>query len=133
MRVLIDTNVILDVWLAREPFVRESARLLSAAEKGTITAIVCPTTVTTLHYLVKREKGERKARSLLMDLMKICEVGSLQRSEIQHALRSKIRDFEDAVIEATASQAEADVIATRNVADFRMARIPAREPQEIRW
>lgn len=131
MRVLIDTNVILDVWLAREPFLRDSAQLLSAAETGAITAIICPTTITTLHYLVKRTRGDAKARSLIDSLFQICEVGALQKQDIAVALESKMKDFEDAVIEAVALESDADLIATRNLADFKRSRVPAREPQKI--
>lgn len=131
MRVLIDTNVILDVWLAREPFLRDSAQLLSAAETGAITAIICPTTITTLHYLVKRTRGDAKARSLIDSLLQICEVGALQKQDIAVALESKMKDFEDAVIEAVALESDADLIATRNLADFKRSRVPAREPQKI--
>lgn len=132
MRVLIDTNVILDVWLAREPFLKESAKLVSAAESGLITGIICPTTVTTLHYLVKKVKGDAKARSLIDSLLQICEMGSLRKKEIAVALESKMNDFEDAVIEAVALESKADVIATRNLADFKKSRVPAREPQKIK-
>lgn len=133
MRVLIDTNVILDVWLAREPFLQDSARILSAAEKSQITGIICPTTITTLHYLVKKEKGDSKARNLLQDLLRICEVGSLRKPEIEAALQSRMRDFEDAVIESVALESRADVIATRNLSDFRYSGVPAKEPHQIKW
>ena len=131
MRVLIDTNVILDVWLAREPFLADSAGVLSAAEKKKITGIISPTTITTLHYLVKKEKGELKARELLGNLLKICSVGALRKIEISDALQSGIKDFEDAVIEAVALRSNADIIATRNVSDFRESRVPAMEPNSI--
>lgn len=131
MRVLIDTNVILDVWLARDPFLNDSAKLLSAAEAGVITGVICPTTLTTLHYLVKKTRGDAKARSLIDGLLQICEVGSLRKKEIAVALKSKMRDFEDAVIEAVALESEVEVIATRNLADFKKSRVPAREPQKI--
>ena len=133
MRVLIDTNVILDVWLAREPFLKDSARILSAAETGLIAGIIAPTTVTTLYYLVKKLKGDFRARGLLQDLLSICEVGVLRQSEIERALQSKVKDFEDAVIEAVALESAADVIVTRNLSDFKNSRVPAKEPQEITW
>jgi predicted nucleic acid-binding protein len=131
VRVLIDTNVILDVWLAREPFLKDSAKLLSSAEAGLITGIICPTTVTTLHYLVKKVKGDAKARILIDGLLRICEVGSLRKREIAVALKSKMKDFEDAVIEAVALESKVEVIATRNLADFKKSRVPAREPRKI--
>ena len=133
MKVLIDTNVILDVWLARQPFLPASARILSAAEKKKISGVICPTTVTTLHYLVKKHRGEAKARELLKDLLKICSVGTFRRPEIDDALESKIKDFEDAVIEAVALRTSSEVIATRNTVDFKGSRVPAREPHSIEW
>ena len=133
MKVLIDTNVILDVWLARQPFLPASARILSAAEKKKISGVICPTTVTTLHYLVKKHRGEAKARELLKDLLRICSVGTFRRSEIDDALGSKIKDFEDAVIEAVALTTCSEIIATRNTEDFKGSRVPAREPHSIEW
>jgi predicted nucleic acid-binding protein len=133
VRVLIDTNVILDVWLARQPFLPDSARILSAAEKQKISGIICPTTVMTLHYLVKKHRGEAKARELLKDLLRICSVGTFRRSEIDDALGSKIKDFEDAVIEAVALRTGSEIIATRNTEDFKGSRVPAREPHSIEW
>jgi predicted nucleic acid-binding protein len=133
VKVLIDTNVILDVWLARQPFLPASARILSAAEKKKISGVICPTTVTTLHYLVKKHRGEAKARELLKDLLKICSVGTFRRPEIDDALESKIKDFEDAVIEAVALRTSSEVIATRNTVDFKGSRVPAREPHSIEW
>ncbi len=133
MRVLIDTNVILDVWLARQPFLADSARILSAAEKKKISGVICPTTVTTLHYLVKKHRGEAKARELLKGLLRICSVGTFRRSEIDDALGSKIKDFEDAVIEAVALRTGSEIIATRNTEDFKSSRVPAREPHSIEW
>lgn len=131
MRVLIDTNVILDVWLARKPFLADSARTLSAAESGQITGIVCSTTITTLHYLVKKLKGDATARRLLRDLLKICELGAVQRTEIECALASKIKDFEDAVIESVVIETESVIIATRNLSDFKKSRVRAMEPKQI--
>jgi predicted nucleic acid-binding protein len=133
VRVLIDTNLILDVWLARQPFLKGSARILSAAETKKISGIICATTVTTLHYLVKKHRGEEKARELLKALLRICSVGTFRRSEIDVALESRIKDFEDAVIEAVALKTGSEVIATRNTDDFKGSRVPAREPHLIEW
>lgn len=133
MKVLIDTNVILDVLLARQPFLPASARILSAAEQKKISGVICQTTVTTLHYLVKKHRGEAKARELLKALLRICSVGTFRRAEIDDALASKIKDFEDAVIEAVALKTSSEIIATRNTEDFKGSRVPAREPQSIEW
>jgi predicted nucleic acid-binding protein len=57
VKVLLDTNVILDVWLARKPFCEDSANLLTNVETRELEGYLCPTTITTLHYLVKPKIG----------------------------------------------------------------------------
>lgn len=128
MKIIVDTNVVLDVWMAREPFLADSAMVLSLIEAKKVTGVLCPTTVTTLHYLVKKYHGDAKARILIEELLKICSVGVFRKLEIQYALNSAITDFEDAVVEAVAIKAEADFIVTRNLPDFKKSRVPAIEP-----
>ena len=132
MRILLDTNVILDVWLAREPFWKDSAALLARAERKEIEGWICPTTITTLHYLGKKVLGEERTRSLLDQLITICRVGKMSRQTFKVALESEISDFEDAVIEAVSIGSDIDIIATRNVGDFKKSKIPAREPSQIK-
>lgn len=131
MKVLLDTNVMLDVWLAREPFWRDSALLLGKVEKKEIEGFIAPTTITTLHYLGKKVLGEDRARQLLERLLEICGVGSISAKTFKHALKSKITDFEDAVIEAVSDACKVDVIATRGIKDFKFSKIPAMEPSQI--
>jgi len=132
MKVLFDTNVILDVWLAREPFWKDSAALLARAERKEIEGWISPTTITTLHYLGKKVLGEKKARALLEGLIHICQVGSMSTQTFKSALSSEITDFEDAVIEAVSIGSSVDLIATRNTKDFRNSRIPTKEPSQLR-
>lgn len=131
MRLLLDTNVILDVWLIREPFFRDSTALLGKVEEKQIYGIISPTSVTTLHYLSKKALGERRSRALVENLLKLCRVGALSSSVFDIALESRIIDFEDAVIEAVAIQEQVDVIVTRNLRDFRNSRVPAKDPGTV--
>lgn len=131
MKVLLDTNVILDVWLAREPFWRDSAHLLARVEKKEVEGWVSPTTITTLHYLGRRVLGEKKARLLLESLLEITSLGKLSVRVFRSALTSKVTDFEDAVIEAVARHNSIDLIATRNLKDFKKSIVPAKDPSKI--
>ncbi len=132
MRVMIDTNVILDIWLVREPFWKDSAALLAKAEKKEIEGWICPTTITTLHYLGRKVLGEQKTRDLLESLLQICSVGNMSAKTFKTALSSEIKDFEDAVIEAVSLGSNIDVIATRNIKDFKKSEVPAQEPSQIK-
>ena len=131
MKVLLDTNVILDVWLAREPFWKDSAVILAKSERKEIEGWICPTTITTLHYLGKKVLGEQKTRELLNQLITICKVGKMSRQTFKMALDSEIPDFEDAVIEAVSIGNNIELIATRNIGNFKRSKIPAVEPSEI--
>lgn len=128
---MVDTNVILDVWLLREPYWKESATLVSWVEQGKLTGFLCPITITTLHYLGKSALGEKQARVLLGQLLDIFKVGVLTPEIFRDALSSRITDFEDAVIEAVSLAAEVDVIATRNLKDFQRSRIHAKSPAQL--
>ncbi|MCZ6672304.1 MAG: PIN domain-containing protein [Verrucomicrobia bacterium] len=129
---MLDTNVILDVWLAREPYWRDAAQLVGSIERKEMEGFVCPTTITTLHYLGKKVLGEDRIRKLLANLLKIFQVGDISSQVFEQALESKIHDFEDAVIEAVSVGSGVDVIATRNTKDFKKSKIPAREPIQLR-
>jgi len=89
MKVLLDTNVILDVWLAREPFWPDAARMLAAVETKKLEGWVCPTTVTTLHYLARKGLGESRARDLIRQLIQICRVGKMSERTLSSALESR--------------------------------------------
>ncbi len=128
---MVDTNVILDVWLAREPHWKESAELVGHIEEGRLTGYLCPTTVTTLHYLGKKVLGEKNARSLISELLDLFEVGNLTPAVFRDALDSRIVDFEDAVTEAVSIATKVDLIATRNLKDFRKSRVKAKSPTQI--
>jgi len=128
VNVLLDTNVVLDVWLAREPFWRDSAKLLAKVERKEIAGVICPTTVTTLYYLGTKAVGKQRARRLVHSLLEISKVGVVSKESLAQALNSEIKDFEDAVIEAVAMIEGVDFIATRNLKDFRKSRVDARDP-----
>lgn len=126
---LIDTNVILDVWFQRKPFFEASVRVLDAVERGSISGLVCASSVTDLYYLGARELGASAMRSRIEALTSLLGIAAVHGGHIRSALGSEISDFEDAVLEASAVESGATCIITRNVADFERSRIPAWEPE----
>lgn len=118
MKVLVDINIVLDVILAREPWVLESARLLTQIERGSVKGLVAGHTVTTVFYLVNKSEGHESARRAISELLHMISVVPLGDSDFQRALSLPGRDFEDAVQIAAAIKSGADFIATRNEKDF---------------
>lgn len=130
MKLLIDINVILDVMLAREPWARQSAQLLAAVEDGRAEGFVAAHTITTIHYIVAREKGKHVAARAVTDILRIVGVVPIGKADFHQALVLGINDFEDAVQAAAALQIGADYLITRNTKDFKSGSIEVRTPGE---
>jgi len=131
LRVLFDTNVILDVLLDRNPFSEDAARCLSMAESGEIEGWLCASTVTTLHYLIRKSAGGRNALDAISLLLSLCEIAPVNKTVLESALRLPFKDFEDAVLHESARHSGIDVIVTRNTADFKHSTIPVQFPETL--
>lgn len=125
MRVLVDTNIILDFLLEREPFKEEAEALFEAIGNQQIIGYVTATTVTDIFYLVRRQtRSLERARLAVietLDVMKICHV---DYHRLEAAITSDLKDFEDAVQLACAIAENLEAIVTRNTQDFVGATLP---------
>lgn len=128
MRVLVDTNVVLDVLLAREPHVRHAAEVFALIERSQVDAAICATTITTVHYLLAQSLEPDDARNALRELIELFEIAPVNRPVIEQALQSRILDFEDAVLEQAARLVGAETIITRNTKDFSKSTVKALDP-----
>jgi len=131
MKVLFDTNIIMDVLLDRKPFAENASYLLSKVELTEMNGFICATTVTTIHYLLSKYLSKKKAVESIHSIMDLFEVASVNRLVIENALRSKFDDFEDSVLHEAARHAGAMYIITRNIKDFKKSKIPVFTPLEF--
>ncbi|MEG4630572.1 PIN domain-containing protein [Microcoleus sp. AR_TQ3_B6] len=118
MKVLIDTNIIADVALEREPFYAESDRILTLAEEAQIQGYVSASTFSDLYYIIRRDKGRDWTLEFLRQLATFCQVATVDNSVISIALTCNFKDFEDAIQYSTAVINLIDAIVTRNPRDF---------------
>lgn len=125
MRILVDTNIILDYFLAREPFVEDATALIAAIESDRIVGYVTATTITNIFYIARKQTRNmgltRQAISGTLRLMEICAVDS---TILEEAFASSLTDFEDAVQLACAIAENLDAIITRDGSDFAGATLP---------
>ncbi len=131
MRVIVDTNVVLDVLLARAPFVKPAASVFALVEQSKIEGALCATTLTTVDYLLSQSLPLDQARQIIRDLLQLFEIAPVNRSVLERALDSRIEDFEDAVLEQAGRLSGAEAIITRNTKDFRKSSIKALDPTEF--
>lgn len=131
MNILIDTNILLDVYLKRENFYEESAFVIAQVEKGNISGWIGSTTVTTIHYLVAKWKDIETANAVVGSSLKLFNISPVNRAVLEEALEMNFADFEDAVLHQSAIHANLDAILTRNKKDFSKADIPVYTPSEL--
>lgn len=131
MKVLFDTNVVLDVLLDREPHAEVAAQLLSLVDTGRLDGVVCATTVTTIRYLASRAAGEASAKRYVGELLALFDVACVDRPVLLAAVGLDFSDFEDAVLHESALAVGATAIVTRNGKDFANASLPIFDPPEM--
>jgi predicted nucleic acid-binding protein len=131
LKVIVDTNVVLDVLLGREPFLKPAVDIFCLVEESRIDAFICATTITTIDYLLVKSLPASNARSALRRLISLFEIATVNRPVIERALESKIQDFEDAVITEAGQMAGADFVITRNTKDFSGSSLKVCDPDEF--
>jgi predicted nucleic acid-binding protein len=133
MRILFDTNVLLDALLAREPFVVDAAFLLETVEAAKIEGFMSATTVTDVHYLVGRQtKSAETAIKAVAHLLELMEIYSVNREVLEQALAMGLSDFEDAVQVACAITFSLDAIITRDLNGFTGSPVSVLSPRELK-
>ncbi len=130
-RILFDTNVILDVLLDRQPYVEASAAAWAAVETGIAEGMVAAHAVTTIHYLVRREMGDVKARRIISAILRVFGVATVDGAAVQEALQLPFSDFEDAVTAAAARLAGCECIVTRDPKGFRGSPLRSLTPEAV--
>ena len=131
LNVVFDLNILLDVLQAREPFYEFSARLLAVAETGKIQGWLAAHSVTTLFYLIAKDKSSDQARVTLTNLLQFLKISPVNETTIEQALNLPYRNFEDAVQAASALQIHADFLVSRNIKDYQPAPLPVVQPAEL--
>lgn len=131
MRLLIDTNVVLDVLLRREPFFKVSADVLNLAQHDGVREYVSASAITDIYYIASRQMKNRAAVSdLLKRLLMVVSIAAVSEQEIRNALDLSWIDFEDSVQYSVALMNEMDGIITRNPGDYQEAAIPIWLPDQ---
>ena len=131
MKLLLDTNVILDVFARREPWFEDSAAVLSLLDTEGFEGVAAAHSITTLFYLTSKHLGQRRATARILDLLKLLSVAPVDQETILKGLALGWPDFEDALQLLCAEAASADYLVTRNPRDFESDSVPVVTPSEL--
>jgi predicted nucleic-acid-binding protein len=131
MKILIDTNIALDVLLERQPFYEMGTKILGLS-KGGIELFISASAITDIYYIVRKNRGSKEtAMTLLKTMLLSVDAASVTGNEIRRAIALDWGDFEDAVQYAAGERIAVDYVITRNAADFAFAAIPVISPEEL--
>ncbi|NJP08438.1 MAG: PIN domain-containing protein [Leptolyngbyaceae cyanobacterium RU_5_1] len=128
MRVLIDTNVVLDFLQEREPFVEDAARLFEKIDADEVEGFIAATTVTNIYYIVRKVAGIIVAQDAVQQILTDLHTCAVDRGVLEQAIALNFPDFEDAVQYACGITHGVDVIVTRDVSGFANAEVPVMSP-----
>ena len=132
MRILIDTNIILDIVQKQEPFFADSYQTLRKAIETNVECLISASAATDIFYMLRRAfQSSQKAKERIEQLSQIFAFADVQGADIQTALMRSMPDFEDAVVDAVAERSGASYILTRNIRDFAGSSVPAVTPAEF--
>ena len=132
MRVLIDTNIVLDFLLQREPFAQDAELIFKAINTGQIVGYVTATTLTDIFYISRKHtRSVDQARQAVLETLTAMVICPVNRGVLESAFKSGLADFEDAVQIFSAVDQELDAILTRDTQSFLNSSVPVLSIQEL--
>ena len=131
MKVMIDTNIILDVLCKRPAFYEDAARVFRLCEVREIEGVISALSIPNIVYILRKELDTEKTGQIINTLMLIFSVADLRADDLKRAVSLKFKDYEDALQSACAERMKADFIVTRNGKDFSKSKVAAIGPAEL--
>lgn len=131
MKVLIDTNIIIDVLCNRSDFCDTSAYIFKLCEIRKITGIISALSAANIIYIMRRELNALKIKDILNMLFTLFTVEDLKSIDLIKVANLNFRDYEDALQSLCAVRAGASYIITRNIKDFKTSKVPAVKPEDF--
>lgn len=131
MKILLDTNIILDYVLERKKFVKEARLLMQISFNKELIAYISGSSITDIYYIVQKYKNKQKALFFIKEIISFIEVSNIDKTVILSAINSNFSDFEDAVHNFSAINSNIEIIVTRNPSDFKDSTIKIYTPKQF--
>ena len=131
MKLLIDTNIVMDILLKREPSFQDSYQAIHKAAQEKDICYLATSAVTDIFYILRKALGSKEeARKILYRLTELFIFADVLSNDVLTALSSELVDFEDAIVETIAVRGKMNYILTRNIKDFDRSKVKAITPGE---
>lgn len=130
-KIFLDTNILLDFLLDREPFCDDIAAIIENSIENAIQLCVSSVTVTNTNYIIGRSEGQKSANQKTKKLLKLVTVENVGESTVKNSSGSRFKDFENGVQNFCALESNHKIIVTRNVKDFKESKLAILTPKEL--
>ena len=128
-KVFVDTDVIIDFLIDRQPHAASSSKIFDFCEKRLLTVCTSALCINNVHYIIRKVVGEKNARRVIDELLDLIEVLDVSKDDLRNALKSYFKDFEDAIQHAVAIKENGlKSIITRNTKDYKKSKISVFTP-----
>ena len=132
MRVVIDTNVIIDAFASREPWNVDAENIILLISQEKLEAVICASAITDIYYICNKIFHDKiRTRQVIKALFNIFTITDIKKKDLQDALDLNVDDFEDAVISVCAKRTGCQYIITRNNDDYKNSPVPAITPEQF--
>lgn len=131
MRVLVDTDVILDFLLERPAFIEAAQAIWEANSRGYFEGNISAVTPVNVFYFARKFKGAETARQVVGELLTVWRVCAVDASVLKAAPALPLADYEDAVQHESATARKPDALVTRNLDDYRHATLEVLTPADF--
>jgi predicted nucleic acid-binding protein len=118
-KVLLDTNIVLDFALKREPFYEDAQAIFNEITKGNTDGYITASMATDIFYLLQKTNGKKFAKDIFANLLLILDVLTVYREDVYIAQHLEWDDFEDALQAQVALHSDMDAIVTRDIKDYK--------------
>lgn len=131
MKILLDTNVVMDLLLEREPFFEASREIFLLVEEKKVQGFLSASSITTIHYLLNKAISKDEADETINILLKLFDITPLDKDTLLNALKTNGNDFEDSVIYNSAEKSNIDYLITRDKKGFKNSKVSILTPVEF--
>lgn len=130
-KILIDTNVLLDYLLEREPFFEEAKKIILSCADGEIKGCIAAHSISNMFFILRKDYNAEERREVLLNLCKIFDIEGIDKLKLISGLENEsFSDFEDCLQMECAKSYKADYIVTRNISDYITSEVKAIMPKD---
>lgn len=130
-RILVDTNILLDYLLEREPFFEDAKQVIMSCIDGKSNGCIAAHSISNMFFILRKDYSAKERREILLNLCKIFDIEGIDKAKLISGLQNEnFSDFEDCLQMECAKSYGADYIVTRNVSDYATSEVKAIIPKD---